>query len=97
MTWTDTTETLFDDTLGVQIVRVTRKWSFNYSRGFLNLLVNARPVAGSSNTTLKGSPEAWVRARLKARINYVNRKIAELRRFEEEHDRLSEAYERYRK
>lgn len=97
MTWTETTETLFDDTLGVQIVKVERRWTSTYTRGFLNLLVNNRHVAWSSNTTLKGSPEAWVRARLKARINYVNRKIAELRRFEEEHDRLSEAYERYRK
>ena len=97
MSYTTETEILFDDQNGVQIVRVTRKWLGVTSRSLLNLLVNNRHVAGSSNTTLKGSPEAWVRARLKARINYVNRKIAELRRFEEEHDRLSEAYERYRK
>lgn len=92
----DTFETLFDDGVSVKIVAQTIHWGYNYSRTYLKLSLFGRQIC-TSTQQFKGSPEAWVRARLKARLNYVNRKINELRKFEAEQAELTQAYDRYRK
>ena len=92
---TDEHDVLFDDGMGVVIERVTRRYTHS-TREWSTLVVGQQQVATSSQK-FKGKPEAWVRARLKSRLNYVNRKIAELNKFEEERQRLEAAYERYRK
>ena len=91
----DEHDVLFEDGMGVVIERVTRRYPHS-TREWLTLVVGQRQVA-TSTQKFKGKPEAWVRARLKSRLNYVNRKIGELRKFEDERFRLEAAYERYQK
>ena len=93
---------VFDDSEGIVITHenlnnpIPNYYSYNRFRYWLTL--NGKQISSSYlDKPMRGTYEAFVRARLKAKVRSLNFKIRNMETLKKEHDELVEALKRYEK
>ena len=90
---------VFDDNEGIVITHESldeSRWMWNRFRYWLTL--NGKQISSSYlDQPMRGSYEAFVRGRLRARVKSLAFKIRSLESVKKEHDELVEALKRYEK